>query len=112
MINYLIKFILIGLIIFTPIAFGSMELWAFSIMELGILLIIILWSVHSAIFTLRSPGVAGAKDGRNPQSAIPMVFLSIFLLLVLFQLLPLPPGLLKILSPKTYALRHQLLMSQ
>ena len=108
MVNHLIKYILILLIIFTPIAFGSMELWAFSIMELGILLIIILWSVHSAIFTLRSPGVAGAKDGGNPQSAIPMVLLSIFLLLVLFQLLPLPPGLLKILSPKTYALRSAL----
>jgi O-antigen ligase len=37
-----------------------------------------------------------------------MVFLSIFLLLVLFQLLPLPSGLLKILSPKTFELRNSL----
>jgi O-antigen ligase len=39
------------------------------------------------------------------------VFLSIFLLLILFQLVLLPSGILKILSPKTYALRHQLLMT-
>lgn len=31
--NPIIKFILIFLIIFTPIAFGSMEVWAFSLME-------------------------------------------------------------------------------
>ena len=49
MYDKLIKSILIFLIIFTPIAFGSMELWAFSIMELGILLIIILWAVQSLI---------------------------------------------------------------
>ena len=118
--NNLIKFILILLVAFTPIAFGSFELWAFSLMELGILLIIILWAVQTAIFTLRSPGVAGAKDGRNPwpvqcranftgpQSAIGMVLLCIFLLLILFQLLPLPPGILKTLSPKTYELRSAL----
>ncbi len=47
--NFFIKFILIFLIVFTPIAFGSIELWAFSIMELGILLIIILWAVQSLI---------------------------------------------------------------
>ena len=118
--NYLIKFILVVLIIFTPMAFGSNELWAFSLMELGILLIIIRWAFQSAIFTLRSPGVAGAKDGRNPwpvqcganftgpQSAMVIVLLSLFLLLILFQLLPLPPGILKTLSPKTFELRNSL----
>jgi len=117
----IIKVILFFLIIFTPIAFGSMELWAFSIMELGILLIIILWSIQSAIFTLRSPGNAGAKDGRINSSTLPhinssthlpintlTVLLSLFLLLILFQLLPLPSGILKLLSPKTWELRQSL----
>jgi len=129
MIDIVIKSILILLIIFTPIAFGSVELWAFSVMELGILLIIILWSIQSAIFTLRSPGVAGATEGRisrstknkeplvyhsglrTPNSKFAILLLSLFLLLILFQLLPLPSGLIKILSPETYALRHQLLMT-
>ena len=44
MLNKAIKLILMFLLIFTPIAFGSMELWAFSLMELGILLMIILWA--------------------------------------------------------------------
>ncbi len=49
MIYYLIKLILTLLLIFTPIAFGSMELWAFSLMELGILLMIVLWAIQSII---------------------------------------------------------------
>ena len=118
--NNSIKFLLIVLLIFTPLAFGSFELWAFSLMELGILLIIFLWAIQSAIFTLRRTGVAGAKDERNPwpvqcganftgpPSAMVMVLLCVFLLLVLFQMVPLPSGFVKILSPKTYTLRSAL----
>ena len=112
MINFFIKLILIFLIIFTPIAFGSVELWAFSMMELGILLIIILWAIQSLI--LRTPYLSGRQA--NPQlktqnTKFAILFLSLFLLLILFQLLPLPSGLLKILSPKTWEIRHQLLMT-
>jgi O-antigen ligase len=129
--NHFIKFILIFLIVFTPIAFGSIELWAFSIMELGILLVIIL-SVFKNLFSPNSelrtpnspPSVAPVLPGRRTgklktfdsqlntlNSPLTIFLLSLFLLLILFQLLPLPSGLLKILSPKTYALRHQLLMT-
>jgi putative inorganic carbon (HCO3(-)) transporter len=116
MINSLITLILISLLVFTPIAFGSMELWAFSIMELAILLIIILWAIESAFFPLRSPGMAGENEAslvyhselRTPNSKFVILLLSLFLLLILFQLLPLPPGLLKIISPKTYTLRSAL----
>jgi O-antigen ligase len=122
--NYLIKFILVVLIIFTPIAFSSIELWAFSLMELGILLIIILWAIqsllpHAPCVVHGSPQpnriqghnpepymVQGAI--RNPKFTFPMVLLCIFLLLILFQLLPLPPGILKILSPRTFELRNSL----
>ena len=57
MLNNLIKFILISLIIFTPLALGSVEIWAFSLMELGILLIIALYVIQEFLI-------------RNPQSAI------------------------------------------
>ena len=71
MINYFIKFILVALIIITPIAFGSIELWAFSIMELGILLIIILWAIQNFMprtpnsCTERFPSGAEAPLGRS-----------------------------------------------
>lgn len=106
--NYFIKFILVALIIISPIAFGSIELWAFSIMELGILLIIILWSIDS--IRSKTSLIYQSSIVHRP-SVIPFLLLSLFLLLILFQLLPLPSGVLKVVSPKTWALRHQLLIT-
>jgi O-antigen ligase len=104
MINHIIKWILISLLIFTPIAFGSMELWAFSLMELGILSIIVLGTLQWVF--RRSPEVGDAEDplSRRPLT-IPTLFLVLFLFFVFFQMVPLPAGLLKILSQKTHALR-------
>jgi O-antigen ligase len=108
MIDKIIKLLLIGLILFTPIAFGSMDLWAFSLMELGILLIIILWAIQTGIVGLQASQKSFQSTIYNPQSPIPLVLLALFLLLILFQLIPLPSGILKILSPKTFALRSAL----
>ena len=108
MINSLITLILIFLILFTPIAFGAMELWAFSVMELGILLIMILWAIQTGILQLRASKKSFDSAIYNPQSAIPMVLLSLFLLLILFQMLLLPSGVLKIISPETLELRKSL----
>jgi O-antigen ligase len=99
MLDKTIKFILILLFIFTPIAFGSMEIWAFSLMELGILLLIILWSIQN----LMRNAERGTRNFRNE-----IIFISIFLVLILFQMIALPSEIVKILSPKTYELRHAL----
>jgi len=115
MINTIIKFILIFLLIFTPIAFGSMELWAFSLMELGILLVIILFAIDKIIISFRnnaithSPINASTHLRNNASTHLPIyAVLSLFLLLILLQMLPLPPGIVKVLSPKTFFLRNTL----
>jgi O-antigen ligase len=112
MIDKVIKLLLIVLILFTPIAFGSMELWAYSLMELGILLIIILWAIQTGLVGLRASEKSFQSAIRNPQSALPMVLLALFLLLVLFQMISLPSGILKFLSPKTFALRSALSLEE
>jgi len=105
MFNKLIQILLAFLLIFTPVAFGSVELWAFSLMELGILTILLLGTVQ---FLMRkNQGSPELYSLRNHQFAIPIAFLGFFLLLVLLQIPPLPSGLLKIISPKTYALRQE-----
>ena len=131
MLNTFIKFLLIFLIIFTPLFFGSVELWAFSLMELGILLIIILGVLQNLFtpnsllktqnFKLQAPNselLTPNSSLKNPLSAIShqpsvlaLILLSFFLCFLLFQILPLPPGIAKILSPKTYDLHHQLDLS-
>jgi O-antigen ligase len=130
MIDIVIKLILFFLIIFTPIAFGSVELWAFSVMELGILLILVLWAIenmvqmkstdsriypstHSQIDPSTHQRIHPSTHSRGGASThLPIntltVFLSLFLLLILFQMLPLPSGILKILSPRTWELRQSL----
>ncbi len=101
MINHLFKSILIFLLIFTPVAFGSIYYWAFSLMELGILLILILWAIHSLI----------SKDQSTipiPHTSFITILLSIFLFLILFQMVPLPTSIIKLISPKTYEIRSTL----
>jgi O-antigen ligase len=104
MFHRLIQILLILLLIFTPIAFGSMEIWAFSLMELGIFVILILGTLQWAF---RKP--SGSDRHEEPllgrMWTFPAIFLGLFLLLVLFQMVSFPAGFLKILSPKTYALR-------
>jgi O-antigen ligase len=106
MLNKIIQFILIFLFIFTPIAFGSMDLWAFSLMELGILFMIILWTIKRLRDQSSHPSPIS-----NPPSRIIILLLSLFLALVLFQMIPIPSEMIKIISPKTYELRHRLLIT-
>ena len=115
MIDRLIKIILIFLLVFTPIAFGSMELWALTVMEFGILAMIALY-VIGGMFSKREPlkeqpsasdVSADPKNTKRRSYLLPIFLLCLFLALILFQMIPLPPGLLKILSPKTYELRQQ-----
>jgi O-antigen ligase len=105
MLNKTMKFILILLFIFTPIAFGSMEIWAFSLMELGILLLIILWSIQNLVRSSVGNGLKPFPTGVRGLK-IETLFICLFLILVFFQLIPLPAGVAKVLSPKTYELRH------
>ena len=108
MINHLITLLLVFLIIFTPIAFGSIELWAFSVMELGILLIIILWAVQS--LSLRTSSRCSAFKSFIRIHSHPHSDHSPFPLSPSDSLsdVSLPSGILKIISPKTFALRSAL----
>jgi hypothetical protein len=101
MLNKAINLTLIFLFIFTPIAFGSMELWAFSLMELGILLMIILWAIQ---------GLIGNSQFsiRDSSFLFPTILLSVFLCLIFLQMIPIPAEIMKIISPKTHELRKVL----
>jgi len=108
MLDKVIKWLLICLLVFTPIALGSVEIWAFSLMELGILLIIVLWAIQMTFFKdsrLRSP----LPIVPRPSLSVPVFILSLFLALVLLQMIPLPAAVLKVLSPKAYELRTYLM---
>jgi O-antigen ligase len=107
MLNRTIQFVLILLFIFTPIAFGSVGIWAFSLMELGILLVIILWSIDNIRYPSKIENFNKSAI-RNTRFAFPILILFVFLALILFQMSPIPSGMLKVISPRTYELRQVL----
>jgi len=93
----IVEFGLIFLILFTPLAFGGVYVWAYSIMELTVFSMLIALIIKK-----------GLIEG-EPLS-FPLFFPIIaFLALILFQMTPLPPQGMKLVSPKTYELYSQTL---
>lgn len=99
----------LALLIFTPLAFGSVHVWAYSLMEMGIFFLAMVWMAqtllgHSDTVTQRRNDGHCVAHSLFRQVIGPALPLVLFVGLILFQLTPLPPGLLRILSPSTYRL--------
>ena len=83
----------IFLLIFSPLAFGTVEQWSLAIMEsLAILALLLLFFRNKDQVFYEVPGI------------VPLV---LFLAYILIQLVPLPPGVIKFISPTTYSLYHE-----
>jgi len=88
---------LIFLILFSPLAFGSVYVWAYSITEITIFSMLIFMIVHKCWI-------------RGERISFPLFFPTIaFLVLVLFQTTPLHPSVVKFVSPRTYEVYSQTL---
>ena len=89
--------LLLLLIAWLPIPYGSNRPWAWALMQLAAFAILSLWLL------------ARALDARRPSPAVAALaaagaFLLAALLYTAAQALPLPPPLLESLSPRTHAL--------
>ena len=83
----------IFLLIFSPLAFGTVELWSLAVMEtLAILALVLLFFRNKKEVFYQVPGI------------VPLV---LFLVYVLIQLVPLPAGFIRFISPNTYSLYHE-----
>ena len=96
--NLAIEGCLLFLIVLTPLAFGAVYDWGMTLMECTALLMVLAW-----VLKLLHAGVLRAV--RTPLN-LPIL---LFLVLVGLQLLPLPPALLHVVSPQTYALNQRAL---
>jgi O-antigen ligase/Flp pilus assembly protein TadD len=88
------------LIIFTPLAFGSVHPWAYSLMEACVFLLFAAWMIKLIV----SPNSEKDKERERDwfaANAAAMPF-ALFLFLIVFQLVPLPPALLRAVSPHTF----------
>lgn len=91
---------LIFLIVFTPLAFGSVHVWAYTLMELTVLFLITLWLLK----------MIHQGEVRIPKTPL-NISLLIFFLLLLFQLIPLPDGVLKLISPSAFQIHSETINS-
>ena len=87
------------LLVATPLAFGTVHVWAFSLMELAIFLLVAIWM----ILNLLQPQTSVLRQ-MSPSILWPI---ALFVALIFLQLVALPPPLLKLISPNTYALYDQ-----
>ena len=87
-----IRWGILGLIVFTPFAFGTVEPWSQAIMEWGIITLFLVFLL-GALWP--SPGRA-ARRLRLTGLEIPI---GLFVLFCAAQTIPLPPDLLRVISP-------------
>jgi putative inorganic carbon (hco3(-)) transporter len=92
--------VLVALIVFTPFAIGSVHRWAFTLMEVAVFGLLILWSirVRFQVQPFQEP-VTKIRDISSRSLVPPAAILAV---LIVLQLVPLPPILLRFLSPSTY----------
>jgi O-antigen ligase/tetratricopeptide (TPR) repeat protein len=83
----------IGLLIFTPLAFGTVETWSIALMEAA---------TFFALFLFLFDKI---RQKETSLYEIPGILpLLCFLVYILLQLIPLPSGIIAIISPETYKL--------
>jgi hypothetical protein len=86
------------LILFAPFAFGSVHPWAFSFVETTLFFLVTVWGARLFFAFRIVPSASAFPPGSLPAARKLALPLSLFFILILIQLLPLPPGLLRLLS--------------
>jgi hypothetical protein len=97
----------LSLLVWTPLAFGSVHTWAYALLQIHVCLLLALWIVQYLV-ALRQ----GQTTAACPPHLVwtPLAWpLALFLLLLLLQQLPIPAAVLTFLSPAAAALYHQFL---
>ncbi len=100
---------IIFLLLYTPLAFGGVSDGSVALVELVIGLLVLVWLAK--LCALRHYQFSGRRKRRDPtachlQFVTPSILLPavLFVLLIGLQFVPLPAGLVKLLSPQTYHL--------
>ncbi len=109
MIDRLVFWGLCAVLVFVPLPIGSVEEWSIFVFEaatIGLFLLYIGGRLFGRRMTRRAdPVIDAEEDGRSFAGRLPLfvkVALGVFLGSVLLQIVPLPAGLVRVLSPRAY----------
>ena len=101
--NHIIEGGIIFLILFSPLAFGSVEPWAYSIIEISVIFLVLIWLIKiwmkSSVKKRDANPSTFSLDYLKTPLNLPIL---IFIGFILLQLIPLPAPVLKAVSPNTY----------
>src|SRR3990172_5537188 len=96
--------VVLVLVFFTPLAFGSVQPWAVAAIIWGAVLVFLLWMACRIWFPRTgndAQGILAAASGGLRSMGVAAATVS-FLALIAFQLLPLPPLVMRVVSPGTW----------
>ena len=104
--NKFIKFGLIFLMIYCPLAFGAVHIFSFTLMEIGVLLLLFslfLKMILNSQQVLAEEAIEGRERICLSIERTPLNYLGLlFLLIILLHLIPLPWQLVEIIAPSTF----------
>jgi len=89
---------LVSLLLLAPLLFGAVEFWSLAVMEISCLFLLLLFFFR----------MFGTKQPPTPLVRPPLLVpIALFLAFAVIQIIPVPPGLLKVLSPGTYGIYRE-----
>src|SRR5437773_7707313 len=86
-----------GLIVFTPLAYGTVEPWSIAIMEWGVVSLLLIYLL-SRVYPGRDDTATSSKAARPRLLGLAMS-IGLFIVLCVLQTVPLPIGWLRTVSP-------------
>jgi len=96
--DLIIEWLLIGMLVFAPAAFGAVEAWSKEV-------VVVLSGLLAVVFALK---LLCRPDLRIVRSWS-YLLIGLFILIAVLQLMPMPAWLVKVLSPNTLRLKNELL---
>ncbi len=98
---------IIFVLVFTQLAFGGVHVWAYSVFEIIVFILFFLFLLNQIVSQYRS----SKESGKNADIVLQWVVspLNIFIILIIslivIQLIPLPPFMVKFISPLTFEVK-------
>jgi len=91
---------LVLILIFAPMTFGAVHQWAYTMLETAQFALLIVWMLRIRLEGAK-PARRAIADADLKSLALP---LALFVGLLVFQITPLPPPVMRLISPATYRL--------
>lgn len=101
--NIFVFWSLLGILVFTQLAFAGIHVWAYTVMNVGIFFLTALVVSAQVILLFRSPDRFTFRGFVHANPAVPWLLL--FVLIGCVQVLPLPAPVVKLISPQGFALK-------